>query len=93
VTIYQFENAYLFLLLFYTLGAVVPFFIRHNRKMSLKLGCLLGAGGSLLGLWIGIEGLIFNEIHSFSLANVLPGLSMGITLDKLSAFFLMSLLH
>lgn len=89
--IYQFENAYLFLLLFYIFGAIVPFFIRHNREMSLKLGCLLGAGGSLLGLWIGIEGLISNEIHSFSVANVLPGLSIGIVLDKLSAFFIMTI--
>ncbi|KUO60460.1 MAG: NADH-ubiquinone oxidoreductase [Gracilibacter sp. BRH_c7a] len=83
----------LFILLFllYTLGAVSPFITRHNRWMALKLGCLFGAGGSLLGLWIGIIGLTSAGEITFNIANILPGVSIGIALDKLSAFFMITI--
>lgn len=82
---------FILLLLFYTLGAVLPCSIRHNRLLSLKLGCLLGAGGSLLGLWVGVIGLMSADTIMFSMADILPGVSMGITVDKLSSFFLITI--
>lgn len=75
----------------YSLGAVLPFIIRHNQWMSLKMGCLFGAGGSLLGLWMGIVAMMSTEEITFSIVNILPGVSMGIAVDKLSAFFVMTI--
>ncbi len=81
----------LLLILVFLAGATVPSIIANNRRLSLTFGCLLGAIGSVISLYLAIEGLLFSEPIRINLGHILPSIFLELYIDKLSAFFILTI--
>lgn len=72
-------------------GAILPYIFYQKRQVSLVLGCLLAAGGSILVVYLGVRGLLSSEPLDISLGNILPGINLELIIDRLSGFFLLTI--
>lgn len=79
------------MLLMFIAGAILPYLFRKNSSTSLTLGCLLAAGGSILGLWLSLKGLLSSDPINIGIGNILPGIYLELYIDKLSGFFLLTI--
>ena len=81
------EQLLFLIFVLYLLGAILPLLLKASRKLSLWLGCFLGAAAGLLGLCLGIAALLSPEPLGINLGTVLPGVEFQVAMDRLSGFF------
>jgi len=79
-----------FILMFamYLAGAFLPLLLKGKPKLSLGLGCSLGAIAGFLGLGLGLGCLLSPEPFEVHFGTILPGVPFDLLIDKLSGFFL-----
>lgn len=79
------------MILFFIAGAILPYILFRQRRLALTLGCLLAAGGSIMGFSLGLESLFSADPLGVSLGNIFPGIHFQISIDRLSGFFLLTI--
>jgi len=82
------EKLLLITLILYLSGAVLPLMIRGSPRVSLILGCCPGVAAGMLGLVLGLWGMINPVPLVVNLGCILPGVELGILIDRLAGFFL-----
>jgi hydrogenase-4 component B len=78
-------------LFLFAAGALLPYLFYRKRQLSLLIGCLAAASGSLMVMYLGFRGLLAPEPIYIRFGNILPGICLELLIDRLSGFFLLTI--